>query len=128
MASTIAARAASDCLGEHVRNTTMSEKTATLGQLAELVGGSIDGNATIVIRGAAPLGSVAAGQITLIDQPERVKQLAATQAAAVVVPEKLDWKLVVGGETLARCATIRVPDVHAAFTKIVLHFRLPRRQ
>ena len=99
-----------------------------MGQLAELVGGRVDGDPAAVIRGAAPLGSVAAGEITLIDQPERVKQLAATQAAAVVVPEKLDWKLVVGGEASAQCATILVADVHAAFAKIVLHFRPPRRQ
>jgi UDP-3-O-[3-hydroxymyristoyl] glucosamine N-acyltransferase len=106
----------------------MSENTATLGQLTELVGGRLDGDPATVIRGAEPLISVEAGQITLIDQPDRVKQLAATQAAAVVLPEKLDWKLAVGGEALARCATIRVADVHAAFTKIVLHFRPPRRQ
>jgi UDP-3-O-[3-hydroxymyristoyl] glucosamine N-acyltransferase len=106
----------------------MSENTATLGQLAELVGGRLDGDPAAVVRGAAPLGSVQAGEITLIDQPERVKKLAVTQAAAVVVPETLDWKLVVGGDALARFATIRVADVHAAFTKLVLHFRPPRRQ
>jgi UDP-3-O-[3-hydroxymyristoyl] glucosamine N-acyltransferase len=112
----------------------MSERRATLGQLAELVGGRVEGDPAMVIRGAAPLGEVQAGEITLIDQPERARQLAATQAAAVVLPEKLDWKSTGarpspgdGARAPARSA-IRVADVHAAFTKIVLHFRPPRRQ
>ena len=99
----------------------MSARTTTLGQLAELVGGRVEGDSTAVIGGASPLGSVRPGEITLIDQPERVKHLAATQAAAVVAPDTLDGNLIGG------VAAIRVADVHAAFTKIVLHFRPPRR-
>lgn len=98
----------------------MGEGAKTLGQLAELVGGLVAGDPATVIRGAAPLGSVQGGEITLIDQPERVKKLAATQAAAVVLSEKL--------ETEINCPAIRVADVHAAFAKIVLAFRPPRRQ
>ncbi len=101
----------------------MIERATTLGQLAELVGGRVEGDPAVVLRGAAPLGSVQAHEITLIDQPERVKQLAATQAAAAVVPEKLEWNSVGGG-----VAVIRVADVHAAFKQIMLHFRPPRRQ
>src|SRR5262245_58826260 len=106
----------------------MSEKSALVGELAELVGGDVEGNPDTLIRGAAPLASVGPGQITLIDQPERVRQLTSIPAAAVVLPKKFDWKLVVGGEALSRLPAIRVADVHAAFTKIVLHFRPPRRQ
>jgi UDP-3-O-[3-hydroxymyristoyl] glucosamine N-acyltransferase len=63
------------------------------------------------------LADVGPGQITFIDKPERLKQLAQTQAAAVVLPEKLatDWP-----------TAIYVDDVHAAFSKIVLHFRPSR--
>ena len=68
-------------------------------------------------RGRAPRSP--SGEITFIDQPERLKQLASTQAAAVVVPEGVDWNWP---------ATIRVADVHAAFAKIVSHFRPPRIQ
>ena len=95
----------------------MSERATTLGQLAELVGGRICGDPAMIIRGAAALGQVAEGQITLIDHVDRVKRLAATQAAAVVRPEKVtcDWP-----------AAIIVSDVHAAFATIVSHFR-PRR-
>jgi UDP-3-O-[3-hydroxymyristoyl] glucosamine N-acyltransferase len=98
----------------------MIEPATTLGQLAELVGGRVEGDPASTICGAATLGSVQAGEITLIDQPERVKHLTATQAAAVVLPEKLEASI--------SCSAIRVADVHAAFTKIVLHFRPARRQ
>jgi UDP-3-O-[3-hydroxymyristoyl] glucosamine N-acyltransferase len=97
----------------------MSMRTATLGQLAELVGGQLRGDPATVIRGAAVLGEVAAHQITLVDHADRLKRLATTQAAAVVCPEKVscDWP-----------AVIAVPDVHAAFAKIISHFRPPRLQ
>lgn len=104
-----------------------SDRATTLGQLAELVGGRLEGDAALEILGAATLSEVEAGQITFIDQPERARQLASTQAVAVVLPEKLDWKLIVGGDALIRRAALRVADVHVAFTKIVLHFRPPRR-
>jgi UDP-3-O-[3-hydroxymyristoyl] glucosamine N-acyltransferase len=90
---------------------------STLGELAQLVGGQLRGDRAIVIRGAATLREVALGEITLIDHPDRVKQLGATTAAAVVLSKSIscDWP-----------AAIVVDDVHAAFAKIVCHFRPPR--
>jgi UDP-3-O-[3-hydroxymyristoyl] glucosamine N-acyltransferase len=96
----------------------MSHCTTTLDELAALVGGTLQGDGTTVIHGAAVLGEVAAGQITLVDQPERIKQLAQTAAAAVVVPTGVASNL----------PAIAVADVHAAFAKIVGHFRPPRRR
>jgi UDP-3-O-[3-hydroxymyristoyl] glucosamine N-acyltransferase len=95
----------------------MGEQPSTLGQLAELVGGTLRGDPATPIEGAAVLGEAVAGQITLVDHPDRVKQLATTSPAAVVVPEKIscDWP-----------AAVIVADVHAAFIKIVEHFRPPR--
>ncbi len=95
----------------------MSDEVTTLGQLAVLVGGRLHGDPATPIEGAAPLADVLAGQITLIDQPERAGQLAKTEAAAVVLPEKIacDWP-----------AAIVVADLHAAFIKIIDHFRPPR--
>ncbi len=97
----------------------MMDRSITLGMLAELVGGQAAGDTSTVIRGAAVLREVVRGEVTFIDQPERVKQLAATEAAAVVLPAGLDcnWP-----------ATIRVKDVHTAFAKIVCYFRPPRTQ
>jgi UDP-3-O-[3-hydroxymyristoyl] glucosamine N-acyltransferase len=98
----------------------MSPPSTTLGQLATLVGGRVHGDPGLTIRGAAVLGEVAAGEITLVDHPDRLKPLRATQAAATVLGEKIDCSLV--GEK----AAIIVADVHAAFAKIICHFR-PQR-
>jgi UDP-3-O-[3-hydroxymyristoyl] glucosamine N-acyltransferase len=97
----------------------MTDRSTILGQLAALVGGQVHGDPATPIRAAAVLGEVSPGEITLIDQPERIKQLAATQAAAVVVSDMIsfDWP-----------AAIVVADVHAAFAKIVCYFRPPRDQ
>jgi UDP-3-O-[3-hydroxymyristoyl] glucosamine N-acyltransferase len=94
-----------------------TERTTTLGHLAQLVGGRACGDPQTVIRGAAVLHEAGEGQITLIDREDRVKQLALTKAAAVVRPETVacDWP-----------AAIVVHDVHAAFGAIISHFR-PRR-
>lgn len=92
----------------------MTDRSITLGKLTELVGGELHGDASLNICGAAVLREVSAGEITLVDQSQRVKELAATEAAAVVLPidVECDWP-----------AMIRVADVHAAFAKIVDHFR-----
>jgi UDP-3-O-[3-hydroxymyristoyl] glucosamine N-acyltransferase len=97
----------------------MTERPIPLGELARLVGGQVQGDAATMIRGAAVLRDVQPGGITLVDQPERIKQLATTQAAAVVVAVGIDhgWP-----------AAIVVADVHEAFAKIVAHFRPPRRR
>lgn len=101
------------------------DRSITLGMLAEMVGGQVVGDAATVIRGAAVLREVTRGEITFIDQAERAKQLAATEAVAAVVPETMAWDKNGVGDDPARCA-IRVKDVHAAFAKIVSYFRPPR--
>jgi len=95
----------------------MNEKVTTLGQLAALVGGRVHGDPTTVIRGATVLSDVAAGEITFVDHADRLKQLATTQAAAVVLHEKIEctWP-----------AAIIVGDVHSAFAKIIEYFRPSR--
>jgi UDP-3-O-[3-hydroxymyristoyl] glucosamine N-acyltransferase len=97
----------------------MTPRLNSVGELATMVGGQLTGNRAILVSDAAVLSEVEAGQITLVDQLERVKQLTSTQAAAVVVPANIDcnWP-----------AVIRVEGIHAAFSKIVSHFRPPRTQ
>ncbi len=108
------------------------DRSITLGMLAELAGGQVVGDAATVIHGAAVLREVKRGEITFIDQPERIKQLAVTEAAAVVVPISMAWEENGVGDDPARFArlpaAIRVKDVHAAFAKIVSYFRQPRTQ
>ncbi len=105
----------------------MMDRSITLGMLTELVGGQCVGDAATIIRGAAVLGEVSPGEITFIDQPERLKLLATTQASAVVVPEQIAWDTTGVGVDAARWPrAIRVQDVHVAFAKIVSYFRPPR--
>jgi UDP-3-O-[3-hydroxymyristoyl] glucosamine N-acyltransferase len=97
----------------------MTTRPISVGELATLVGGQLTGDGAIQICGAAVLSEVLAGHITLVDQLERVKELASTQAAAVVVPTNIDcnWP-----------AVVRVDDIHAAFAKIIAYFRPSRTQ
>ncbi|MCI0335103.1 MAG: UDP-3-O-(3-hydroxymyristoyl)glucosamine N-acyltransferase [Planctomycetes bacterium] len=108
----------------------MSRRSTTLGQLAELVGGRIKGNPATEISAAAVLSEVGAGEITFVDQPERLKQLLNTKAAAVLAPEKIAAQWVGGGDAPARSdgslPVIFVADVHTAFTAIITHFRPSR--
>jgi UDP-3-O-[3-hydroxymyristoyl] glucosamine N-acyltransferase len=104
----------------------MSKRSTTLGHLAELVGGRVQGDPTIAIHDAAVLGEVGAGEITFVDQPERLKQLLNTQAAAAVVPEQLADPLIGVADDAARKGAIIVANVHAAFAAIVSHFRPSR--
>ena len=90
---------------------------ATLGELALLVDGQVVGPANLVIYGAAPLGDAVPGEITLADGADRGRTLSGSQAAAVVCPRSF---------TPDGRPAILVDDVHAAFARIVLHFR-PRR-
>jgi UDP-3-O-[3-hydroxymyristoyl] glucosamine N-acyltransferase len=103
----------------------MSNPSTTLGQLAEFVVGRLQGNPATVVRGAAVLAEVAAGEITLVDHADRLKQLNATEAAAVVVTEKVAIDPAAGA-ALQTIDAIVVADVHAAFAAIVCHFR-PQR-
>ncbi len=104
----------------------MSKPSTTLGQLAELVGGRLQGDPQVVIRGAAVLGEVAANEITLVDHVDRLKQLNMTPAAAVVLADRIAADFVAAENGSACKAAILVADVHTAFAKIVCHFRPPR--
>jgi UDP-3-O-[3-hydroxymyristoyl] glucosamine N-acyltransferase len=90
---------------------------ASLAALAELVQGRLVGNATREIAGANTLDSATADDISLLDSAEKAHRLARSHAAAVVIPANL--------QAVDRPA-IHVDDVHAAFAKIVRHFRPER--
>src|SRR4051794_17602085 len=104
----------------------MNKTPTALGQLAELVGGRLQGDPRLTICGAAVLGEVVAGEITLVDHVDRLKKLTATQATAVVLAEKIEPEFFAIGNNSVCKAAIIVADVHAAFGKIICHFR-PQR-
>jgi UDP-3-O-[3-hydroxymyristoyl] glucosamine N-acyltransferase len=103
----------------------MSDRSTTLGQLAELVGGRVIGNASITIHAASVLSEVADGEITFIDHADRLKLLLATSAVAAVVPEKIDAQLLTYAPESGKGAIV-VGDVHAAFAAIINFFRPSR--
>jgi len=90
---------------------------ATLAELATLVEGQIVGDGQLVIRGAATLREVEAGQITLVDQSEKNHRLENCPAAAVVAPRSF---------TPGNMPAIQVDDVHRAFAIVMRHFCPPR--
>lgn len=94
-------------------------KATTLETLARLVGGQIVGGGNVPICGAATLADAQAGEITLVDRPEKADILARSAASAAVIPLSfpLDRLLV---------PAIQSQDVHHAFAGIVSHFRPPR--
>ena len=85
-----------------------------LGDIANLVGGQLHGDAGIPISGAAIIRDANAGDITLADKAQLASQLANCRAAAVLVPPEV---------TPAGVPFVTVSNVHASFAKIVEHFR-----
>ena len=61
----------------------------TLKELADLVGGEVAGNASILIKGVAPLESAAEGDITFITSPKYAHLLKTTAASAVITPPEM---------------------------------------
>jgi UDP-3-O-[3-hydroxymyristoyl] glucosamine N-acyltransferase len=92
--------------------------TATVLELARLVGGEVVGDEGQAIHGTGVLDGAGAGEITLLDKAEKVKLLAGSSVAAVVVPR--------GVALPPGLTAIVVDNVHAAFTRIVTHFRPSR--
>jgi UDP-3-O-[3-hydroxymyristoyl] glucosamine N-acyltransferase len=89
-----------------------------LPEIARLVEGALNGDDNIQIVGAATLAVARPGEITLADSPKLTAQLARSQASAVIVPPGLR-----PGDR----PYITVSDVHAAFARVVSHFRPPRK-
>jgi UDP-3-O-[3-hydroxymyristoyl] glucosamine N-acyltransferase len=86
--------------------------SVTLGQLAELVQGQLQGDGGLVISAARPLGEARAGDITFVEDAKHVPQLHDCPAAAAVVSAAVP----ANGKAL-----IRVADPLGAFAAIVRH-------
>ena len=86
-----------------------------IGQLAAWVDGTLVGP-DVPCSGASPPAEATAGQITMLDSPERLGVVQASAACAVVTHLDVDC-----GER----SRILVDDPHRAFARIVAHFRPP---
>lgn len=92
-------------------------RTASLGELAELVGGRVSGDPSIRICDVASLDSAGSGEITFLSNPKLRVLLPQSEAAAIVVPPKLargvDKPLLL------------VDNPYLAFARLLNFFRVP---
>jgi UDP-3-O-[3-hydroxymyristoyl] glucosamine N-acyltransferase len=95
---------------------------ASVGVLAELIGGQVRGNADLLISGVAPLDRAGPGEISFLANPKYRGQLENTRAGAVIVHPSLDGVI---ERTLLLYA-----NPYLAFAKILAYFhpapRLPQ--
>jgi UDP-3-O-[3-hydroxymyristoyl] glucosamine N-acyltransferase len=88
-----------------------------LATLAELIGGDLIGDGTLVMHGAAPVDTAGRNEITFLDSADKAHRLAKTRASAVVVPRDF---------VPAGITALQVDDVHVAFARLVRYFHPPR--
>jgi len=74
----------------------------TLGELAALVGGRLEGDARREVEGLASLADAGPRDVAFVAHPRYKSAAAASKAACLVVPE--DWKGNAGGAALLRAA------------------------
>ena len=75
-----------------------------LSDVAQLVDGKLSGDGAIAIYGAAILRDARRGDLTIIDKPRLLKQLATCEASAVLCPSGLE---------IEGRPSVAVDDVHA---------------
>jgi len=90
-----------------------TKKKATLGELALLVGGQVEGNPALEIFGIASLEDAGEKDITFLAELKNVARLEKTRAAAAIVPPSLP--------PLAK-PVIRTPNPYLAYAKVQAFF------
>lgn len=82
----------------------------TLAEIAENLGGVLEGDGTVLITGLAGLSDAGSGEVSFLSNPKYASVVSQTNASAVVV--WMDWA------GAAPCSIIRVADPDAAFAKL----------
>ncbi len=88
----------------------------TLGQIAKLVEGKVDGDAAIKIYGVAKIEDAKSGEITFISNPKYAKFLESTGASAVIVGEDFPQ---------TEKAIVRTKNAYFSFLKLLRYFHPP---
>ncbi len=70
--------------------TTKNKKSYTLNELAETIGGKVDGDGSIEIHSAAPIETATKGEITFIANEKYLKHLLNTKASAIILDDKVE--------------------------------------
>ena len=89
----------------------------TLGSIAKALGGTLHGDASLVIQGIAPLESAGEGDISFLSHPRYGAQMAASRAACVIVGP------IMQEAAQARGACIVAADPYVYFAKLTQWWR-----
>lgn len=89
----------------------------TLGEVAAWLGGTVQGDLNLPIRGLAGLKEAESGDLSFLAHVRHSAQMATTRASAVLVAE--DWQGTSG------CALVRVKDPDQAFIRVALWLTPP---
>ncbi len=68
---------------------TLNKNSYTLSELADKIGGKIDGDGSLVIHSAAPIESASSGEITFIANEKYIKHIQNTKASAIILDEQV---------------------------------------
>lgn len=98
---------------------------ATAGKLADELQGRILGREDIRITGLAPLNDAGPGDLTFLGEETRLRELAQSSAAAVLISESREAELSDQCDTLT---LIVVKDAHDAFLTLLIQQRPQRRR
>jgi UDP-3-O-[3-hydroxymyristoyl] glucosamine N-acyltransferase len=85
--------------------------------LAELIGGRLIGDGSVIINGIAPLRDAQTGQVTFLSNPRYAQELLATKASAVILGPRHERT-----ELPATAARLIVDDPYYGMCQIVRHF------
>jgi UDP-3-O-[3-hydroxymyristoyl] glucosamine N-acyltransferase len=96
-----------------------SAPTFTLGEIANRLGGRLDGPAEKLIRGVRPVTAAGPEDITFLDNPRYLPRLAESRAGAVVLP--------LGNSAVEGIPFVRVEQPYVAFAELLEMFH-PRRR
>ena len=96
----------------------MTRDLLTVRQVAELVGGSVEGDETVQIGGVAAVDSAGPLELTFAQDEKRCAMLADSGAAAALVGPT-------GAAVTCEMPLIRVDDVLSALSKVLGRFALP---
>ncbi len=89
------------------------QKKATLAEIAVLVGGTLEGDGSLEIRGMASLEDAEEGQIAFLADRKQISRVEKTHASAVIVPSALPPQ---------PKALIRTPNPYIAYAKVQTFF------
>lgn len=88
-----------------------------LAEIAERIGGTVEGDGSLEIAAVAGLKEAVAGDISFLANPKYAAQVSATNASAVIVPA--DW------DRPVKCALVRVGNSDQAFAETAEFFYEP---